>query len=525
MPLLLSPLPLNIDGFPLARIATGILEDGRWLLDPADLHAYNLRMPAYSAVWSALAGLAGLHPLTDLPWAMALVTSLVVLPGYLLGVKSTGHRGVGLAAGAFLALFGSFLFLTSAIMKESLGLVILPIVVLLFAERADPRKRALALVLLLVIPFLHHLTTLMALGMVSALVVLSASRAVRRGTFRWRSLVLDVLTGPGAAAATWAYYSAVDMPFFRDVTSAGDLALFLSLTGLLAYLLARLRRPAALRARPRARRLPGPVAIVPAAVLLVLLANDRVPVFAGTGGTRPAFLALLPALAILAAFAVAGYPVVRRTMGRAEDLVLAMLVAPAALVLFALLRGLDPLSHALVYRSFDYIDFAFALLAGVGVVLAWNAVPRMRCLRLAVPALFLAALLATTPMAWESQAVFGVENVTTSAEFEALAYLATLGAANVTTDQRLADVAAWWFGIDGDATLPFRLSEGEDVPGPGHALLLERWTTVGAQVHPAANLAIPRAVLDAFLSEHTVLRVTGPPGDRIFLVYMGAVSG
>src|SRR3989304_50546 len=88
------PPPLNIDGFPLARIATGILEDGRWLLDPADLHAYNLRMPVYSAVWSARAGLAGLHPLTDLPWGVALGTSLLVLPGYLLGGKSTGHRAV-----------------------------------------------------------------------------------------------------------------------------------------------------------------------------------------------------------------------------------------------------------------------------------------------------------------------------------------------------------------------------------------------------------------------------------------------
>ena len=54
VPLFLSTLPYNIDGFPLARIAEGIQQTGRWRLDEADPNSYNLKMPAYSMVWAAV---------------------------------------------------------------------------------------------------------------------------------------------------------------------------------------------------------------------------------------------------------------------------------------------------------------------------------------------------------------------------------------------------------------------------------------------------------------------------------------
>ena len=179
VPLVLSPLPYNIDGFPLARIADDIGSTGAWRIDETDINSYNQKMPAYSLLWAAYAGIAGLHPLVHVQMAMAAVTSLVVLPAYLIGLKLTGHRGVALASGLFVASFGSFLFLTSAIMKESVGLLVLPVLLLLFHERRDPRKRALALLLLLVLPLLHHLTTLVALGSVATLLVLDHRRAGR----------------------------------------------------------------------------------------------------------------------------------------------------------------------------------------------------------------------------------------------------------------------------------------------------------------------------------------------------------
>src|SRR5256885_12636038 len=120
---------------------------------------------------------------------------------------------------------------------------------------------------------------------------------------------------------------------------------------------------------------------------------------------------MLPAIAVLAAFAVTGYQLVRRTTNRANDLVVSMLVAPVALILFGLLRGLDPESLLIVYRSVDFLDYAFAILIGVAFVAAWRWLGPWRPAKAVLVAGLLAALLATTPMAWDTPAVFGVDNV------------------------------------------------------------------------------------------------------------------
>src|SRR5207245_173000 len=265
----------------------------------------------------------------------------------------------------------------------------------------DPRKRALSIVLLLFLAFLHPLTTLLTLGMTSALVVLAQRRAIARGRFSLRSFALDVATGPALAIPAWAYYSAVDLPFLADLLAADALVLFLGIVILLTALIVPTGRPA----RPR---------------------------------TGPRF------------------------------------VSPVA-------RG----SLVIVYRSVDFLDYAFAVLIGVAFVAAWRWLGPRRLAKGVLLAGVLAALLATSPMAWNTPAVFGVDNVTTPQEFRALALLASFGARNVTTDQRLADVGAMWFGYATDSSLPVKLRDNESLGGFQYALALERWTTVGAPVHPA----------------------------------------
>jgi hypothetical protein len=199
------------------------------------------------------------------------------------------------------------------------------------------------------------------------------------------------------------------------------------------------------------------------------------------------------------------------------DLVVAMLVAPIALILFGFFRGLDPLGLTLVYRAFDFLDFALAILVAVAFVAAWSALrsgPRRALLGVG----FLAILLATTPMAWNTPAVLGVQNTTTSEEFQALALIASLGGHRVATDERLADVASWWFGLSADATLPLKLRDNASLAGAEYALILERWSTVGAQIHPAPNLVIASAAINRFVAANRVVYAAGLPGDRILVV-------
>src|SRR5436853_4344019 len=243
VPLTFSPLPFSVDGFAMARVSSDIMARGAWAIDPASPNSYNQKLGGFSLLWAVTAEVAGLSPLVHAQLYLPLITCLAVLPGYLFGAKATGRRLGGFAAGLFLALFGSFLNVTSGVAKESIALLVFTMAVLLFHERADPRKRALAVVLLIFLPFLHALTAFLTLGMLAALVVVAHRRALFRGRFSWRALALDVVTGPALALAALGYYLAVDLPYVSEFLAPGPFALFLAFVLLLTVLIAPAFRP------------------------------------------------------------------------------------------------------------------------------------------------------------------------------------------------------------------------------------------------------------------------------------------
>lgn len=517
VPLTFSPLPFSVDGFALTRIASDIMARGSWAIDPASVNSYNQKLGGFSLLWAVTAEVGGLSPLVSAQLYVALITCLTVLAGYLFGAKTTGRRLGGFAAGLFLALFGSFLNVTSGVAKESIALLVFPIAVLLFHERADPKKRALAVVLLIFLPFLHSLTTFLTLGMLAALVVLTQRRALFRGRFSWKALALDVVTGPALGVAALGYYLSVDLPFLSEFLAPAAFALFLAVVLLLTVLIGPTFRPQKRRFGHGKVGAAAKAILPPAIGFALLLGNASTSLFVGTITTPPAFLEEMPSLLVLAAFGIGGFVLVRRTTNRMGDLVVAMLVAPIALILFGFFRGLDPLGQVLVYRAFDFLDYALAILVAVAFVAVWGAL-RMRPLRVLLAVGFLAALLATTPMAWNTSAVLGVQNVTTSEEFHALALIASFGAHRVATDERLADVASWWFGLSADASLPLKLRDNASLAGAEYALILERWSTVGAQIHPAPNLVVAPDAIHRFVAANRVVYVAGVPGDRVLVV-------
>jgi hypothetical protein len=312
------------------------------------------------------------------------------------------------------------------------------------------------------------------------------------------------------------------MPDLSAVTAPDALALFAAVTVLLSALLVRMTRPAPRRIGERLVRPVGPILAVPVLAFAAILVNARTDLFAGVLQTQPALEPVLLAAIVLVVLGFLGYQLLRRTANPMTDVVLAMGIAPVALVLFAFLRGLDGLSQVLVYRSFDFLDYGLAVAVGVGFALAWSRLRGRDAARLAIAAGFVAVLLATTPIAWNTPAVFGVNNVTTPAEFQALAVLASLHPARVTTDQRLADVGRMWFDLPTNASLPALLRDNDTVSGGGYALVLDTWATVGAQVHPLPNIVLSESALRAFLAANRVVYAAGPSGDRIYVVQIAA---
>jgi hypothetical protein len=121
-------------------------------------------------------------------------------------------------------------------------------------------------------------------------------------------------------------------------------------------------------------------------------------------------------------------------------------------------------------------------------------------------------------MAYDHPAVFGVDNVVRTEEFQALAFAASLGARTIASEPRLTDVAAMWFGIRVDSGFLLRLRGDLPPVGVDYAIVLERWTAVGTQVRSTADVTIDAETLTSFLEEHRILRAEGPPGDRVFVV-------
>jgi hypothetical protein len=310
------------------------------------------------------------------------------------------------------------------------------------------------------------------------------------------------------------------MPDLDAVTAPDALALFLAVTVLLSALLVRMTRPSPRRIGERLVRPAGPILAVPVLAFAAILVNARTDLFAGVLQTQPALEPVLLAATVLVVLGFLGYQLLRRTANPLTDVILAMGIAPVALVLFAFLRGLDGLSQVLVYRSFDFVDYGLAVAVGSGFALLWSRLRRLHSARVALAAGLVIVLLATTPIAWDTQAVFGVDNVTTPSEFQALAVLASLHPAQVATDQRLADVGRMWFGLPTSGNLPYLLRDNASLSGDDYALVMDRWTTVGAQVHPAPNIVLSETVLASFLAANRVVYTAGPSGNRIYLLQL-----
>ncbi|MEE9592856.1 MAG: hypothetical protein V3W28_04665, partial [Thermoplasmata archaeon] len=409
------------------------------------------------------------------------------------------------------------IFNSGTLMKEAFGLALLPALLWLTWHRQDPRNRVMAATLLLVLPFIHHLTTLMAFGFVSFLLLIQNAQRYWGDRWSWREAGKDILSGPALFPFALAYYAAVGMEGFTEVWKPNEVALFLAVAVLVAA--AGLLLASNKRARPwfalskshrRASLLDQKALVIGGAVLLVLVNLYR-PIFPGTAATSPLLLLGVLAYVPLVVLALIGLNMYRLSNKREKALPVVLLLAPLTVILYALLRGLDPFSHVILYRSVDFLDFGIALTAAVAVVASrgrWRKV---------LAGVLVVSLIATLPMAYASEQVFQVQNTTYAYEWAALSHLESVGAPAPHTDQRLASVMAWYFGVPADGTLPLRLDLNQPLPD-GFLLLEENWGSRGAQVFPFPFIPIEEERLAALVAGHDLIYHGGTEGNGLFVL-------
>ena len=410
-----SPLPYNIDGLSELRVTWDILDTHHFEFSQTSslLESYVPDMPLLALVFAFFSSATGIDPQHSSMLVSALLGAITVSLFFLVFRQHWNTSKGALASALVLALTGSFVFSSGCTWKESLGFVFLALALYSYPLRDQPQYRLLLGSSLLLTIFTHHHITIAAFVIVTFAVMIDLANRTSKESSKLlsRRELLDVLTVITAWTVAIVYYWHVHLPYIDYLSPSTDLYLYLAVAFLLVLVGVRLSR----RDRPMTR---APIElVVPAAGTLLMAYNYVHPIFPGM--PAPAGLIAVPFLAylILVAPAWTGVQFALIKRSQTKNLLLAMLLGPLSLILFAFLRSNDATSQLIIYRTFDIVMPAFALLIGVGF--AFIVKGRVR-LGIAAGASLVIVCASTLPIAYSSQELFGVENQTYWYEYDAV---------------------------------------------------------------------------------------------------------
>jgi hypothetical protein len=511
VPLTLSSLPYNIDGFPLVKISENIIQNqGHDFNHHVSLIDYNSKMPVFSLLLSTFSLFTGISPMRLVQLFVPLVTITTLITVYFITYKMTDNKGAAFFAGFVLAFNGLYVYLSSAAMKQAIGMTLVPIIIYLYHGRACPKKRALAMGMLLLMPLVHHLSTIIVFVMVT--VMMLTENLMAKATLRTHAY--DFLTGPFLFTSGFMYYRYVQLYQVTKVSNFNDIVLLISVLIIgvtCSIILARDKR----RRIVKFKWFNGGL-LAMATCLFWLVLNSQTKTF-GVRSTPPSLLVMMIPYVVMAMVAILGFGLVRYTRTKSKSLIISLSISPFIMMMFAILNGLDPFTADLVVRSYDFVDFGMAICGGIGIMHLYNKLKplNLKIARAALPAFAVCCIL-TLPLAFNVTEVFGIRTVTPEHDFAACEYAASLDKM-ISTDQRLSDIITPYFYAESAMSTPLLMDRQHSIQGK---LILadEEWTTRGAHMFPLDNVVINQGYFDAMLNSNNVIYSGGLEGDMMYIV-------
>lgn len=505
-----SPLPYNIDGLSEYRVAEDIVTYGH-LEFPADSSVaagYVSDMPLLGLVIAFFSASLGLDPLVSSQLVTALLGAVAVCVAFMLVRRHWPFSAkASLSAALVLALAGSFVFSAGCTWKETLGLLLTLMVLYAYPFRDRRSYRALLTLALPLLVFTHHHTTIVAYVIVTfAMVIDHASKTTK--PFLDDRAFYDILTLMVIwVLAVW-YYIFIDLPYLDYLSPQTDLYLYIAV----AFLLLVVGVRAARRDRPLSR---APIGLaVPLGGAVLMGVNYVHPLFPGL--PAPSSLVFVPTMGylILVAPAFDGARLALGVRGDTKNLLLAMVLGPVSLILFAFLRGMDATSHLIIYRTFDFLMPAFAVFAGLGFA---ALVKGRKSLGIALSVAFVVVVASTLPVAYDAQELFGVENQTYWFEYDAFEWWSDHGTGRIASDQRLSDTGWRLFDIEGWRGLPYDLREGIALEEGRFYAIETDWSSSGAQEFPFGTVVVPDDKISSAIGPSDVVYIGGPPDGQLLM--------
>jgi hypothetical protein len=520
LPLSFSQFPFNNDGLTESVTAQNIIDDHHFhfpkLLSLDTTHSEGT--PVFNVVLAFLSSALGVPVIRVSQFMVAMFASLTIVGIYLIVHTMTGDRRAALVSGLVAAFYGTFVFLTASVWKESLGIALFVLLLYAYSKRERTEMLALEAAILLVVPFVHHLAAFVCYMTVGYLTLWSWIFAVRRGQLRTRHYYdLAVAVVPPAIALTYYY-----------LVSFGRLSYFDPETGLLPMVVIVLAisivSSLVLFRRSHWR---GTFSPIPAVAVLALVVWDYYnPIFQYEPAVGEGYyFTLIVATAALVSIAWYGLERVIESSSPFRAIPIGALLPAITILGFAFLSPSVENKHQLVYRSFDFADPAIFICIGFATSLLAHERKRRRFVALAAVAVVLALI--TLPFGLYTEELTGVRHDTQDYEVDAVRWVVEGVEGRspyVMSDERISYICASMFGVGKDTRLPSYLSDNMDLAPDVYYFYEESWSEEGVNDYPRGTVVISDTYMAALLSAENVLYVGGDVEDQA-IIFMATGIG
>jgi len=516
LPLYHSPYPFNNDSLVACGIASDIMTSGHLDLshDSAWSGTTSLYTPLMNLLLAFFSSSHGVNPVECAQLVAAVLSVVTIAAVALMGRIVSGFQFGGFAAGFAALLMGTFVFTTGSVWKETLSMSLFVLLIYSYMQRNQPRFRMLLFLILVCLPFAHHLTATVAFMMMTFLLIWSLFFAITHSGLQSRHYS-DLLSVGLPVAVALVYY-----PLVADDQLFGSNGvieiLLLSATVCLLCLLAM----GVLLRKSHSKWTFSP--IVGAGLVIFLLADYLGYSFQYTPSVAHSYLLLVLASGIIVAAAWYGTEVIieRRPAYRAVQL--GLLVSPITIMIFGLLGGFSVASHQVIYRTFDFLDVFIFL--GIGMAFVTMRVRRSK-IYLIVAICVIASLAISFPFAYESEQLLGVRHDTQTYEVEAAEWLDSHAySAWLVSDERLGYISSVVSRLPKDPILPQYLLNNVSVSEDWFCMAEDSWTTTGVNDYPRGEVVILPTDYMWALAAADVIYLGGPLGDRI-AIFAGSETG
>jgi len=509
MPLAFSQYPFNNDSLVECGIVADILQHGRLEYSPGSPWegTHSVDIPALSVLLAYASAMLGTGPLESAQCITAIFSMTTVGVVFLIGRMFTGTQMGGLIAAMAALLSGTFVFSTGSTWKLALSFSLLALLYLAFLRRNIMQYRILTFVVLGVLPFVHHLAASVALVALAFMLIWSWIVAISRSEVPKR-LWWDSATVIPPIFIASAYYSTALIDRQSVFASEIKIVLFICnfiLLSIVAYFIMTMKTHQRLSFAP----------LVAEGIAAVLLIDYLGLVFPYRPSAPAIYVALILSTAALVAIAWYGAEIVIEHRRRFMAVQMSLLVAPLTIIMFGIETGLPNLSHQIVYRTFDFLQFFVFI--GLAVGLVDLRMRRPRLYRYAVTAM-MAALVCSFPFGFFTQDLLGVRHDSQAYELDAIEWLPDhTDAPSVVSDERLAFMAHSTIWVEKRPYLPQNLMRGYVLLPDFYYIVEDRWTTSGVNNFPYGLAVVDSERLETALYKSNVLYVGGPVDDRIIV--------